>query len=119
MSFSESNVNVIKIQMKQNEIIQHVAEFCGVIAPSCDLGHLPEITFHPEAAEYGGCAFELNNGSIIFRVTKVTRKKQGEFVTLLAQKSQLWQSQFFMQKTAGLDNYQQMIRLFDKIPKSA
>lgn len=35
-----------------------------------------------ESAEYGACAFRLNNFSVLFRVAKITPTKIGQFVTL-------------------------------------
>lgn len=37
---------------------------------------------HPEASEYNGCEYKYNNQRIIQRKSKITPKRDGQFVTL-------------------------------------
>ena len=44
--------------------------------------HITEFKAEPESAEYAACTFKLNGLKVIFRVSKITPTKTGQFVTI-------------------------------------
>lgn len=44
--------------------------------------HLAEPTAENESIEYGACHFKLNGNQVLFRVSKITATKTGQFVTI-------------------------------------
>ena len=43
---------------------------------------LSNLVVNPESKEYSACSFELNNLKIIYRASKITPTKTGQFVTI-------------------------------------
>lgn len=66
--------------MNQNifQEINKIKDFISQIIPTT----FSNFTIDPEAEEYSGANFKLNNLKIKFRKAKITPKKTGQFVTL-------------------------------------
>ena len=47
----------------------------------CNL-EVSNLTVNPESKEYSACSFELNNLKIIYRASKITATKTGQFVSI-------------------------------------
>ncbi|NHN25856.1 MepB family protein [Flavobacterium jejuense] len=50
------------------------------IYKNCSL-KITNVTSHDESKQYCACSFSLNDNKVIFRKSKITPKKQGQFVT--------------------------------------
>lgn len=52
-----------------------------LVYDKCGLS-LTNLKLNPESTEYGACTFELNELKIEYRISKITPKKTGQFVTI-------------------------------------
>ncbi|MFK7899730.1 MAG: MepB family protein [Cyclobacteriaceae bacterium] len=59
---------------------KNLAEIISKIYDKCSL-KISKINNEPEGIEYDACQFELNEMKIICRSSKITAKKNGQFLT--------------------------------------
>lgn len=57
-----------------------ISKFAARIYDQCNF-QITDFVKHNESQEYDGCEFLLNNKKIIYRTSKITPKKVGQFVT--------------------------------------
>ena len=64
---------------------------------------ISDLKVNPESKEYGGCQFSLNGKIIIYRSSKITPKKAGQFVTFWKRNDKGITEPFF--ETDAVDYY--------------
>lgn len=64
-----------------NNIQQHLYTAKNLVYDKCGF-NFGELIIEDESQEYGACTFKLNELKIIFRISKITPTKTGQFVTI-------------------------------------
>ncbi len=65
-----------------DKLMNHMSHCENFIFNPSGLSITSPIVFESESKQYGACNFKLNNQLIRFRISKITPKKIGQFVTL-------------------------------------